>query len=633
MSELKRTLGFLPLLAISIGSIIGTGMFIGPAIAAKYSGNASLLAWGILLIAAIYVAACFGELVAMFPKAGGVYEYTKQTYGRFFSFSIGWLAWVTENMTTPLLVLAALSYLTPAQFPLAYKIIISLVFIVLLNVIAYIGMEASSLAAIFFTTITIIVLLAVIIPGFFLADFGNLAPLFTHPLPLVFVTLFFIVETFFGWEATTYLSEEAKDPTKTIPRALIIATVVVGVFGILMALISLSIIPWEKLAILEAPMNDITSIIYGNFGIYVTGIGVYLIVIGSAATGIIAGPRLLFAMARDRLFLPEFTAIHPKFHTPYKAIIFQTIVSIIVLFLALGVYKTMLSILVPLVLIMYIFTLMAIPILRFKKPELHRPFKVWFGKIGPIIICLFYISILVLWLIKEPGATSLFALSLGIVAMGIPVYFLLEMYYNPKAIRSMSNLLSYATFWTERLLLPIKVRKEIIALLGNIRGKSVLEFGCSVGTLTMHLAEEVTKDGRVYALELAEKEANIARKRIEKKGHKHVIVMHDENLHSRVHPNVPDIHTVVSVGMLSYLQNVRQVLFDINKRLKVGSKICFVDYDKFFDFIPTVAWLEDDKKIKRVFHNAGFSVDVFRKQGFAWKYIYIYGIKIRDVKQ
>lgn len=632
MSELKRTLGFWSLLAISISSIVGTGMFIGPAIAAKYSGNASIIAWFLLLIIAIYVAACFGELVAMFPKAGGVYEYTKQTYGRAVSFTIGWLAWVTENITTPLLILAALNYLTPAHFPMVYKISISIVFVILLNIIAYVGIEASSLTAIIFTIITILILLALIIPGFFISDFSNLSPIFTHPLSMVFLSLFFIVETFFGWEAATYLSEETKNPEKNIPKALIISTLIIGIFGVSIAIISLGIFPWQKLATLTAPLNDISSLIYGKYGIYLTGIGVYLIVIGSAATGIIAAPRLLYAMARDRLFLPQFTKIHPRFHTPYKAVIFQTIVSVLVLFLAFGVYQNMLSILVPLVLVMYIITLLSIPILRYKKPEIKRPFKVWLGKIGPIAVILFYLAILAVWLLKEPNAPDTFLLALLIVAIGLPVYFLLEMYYNPRTIRSMGNFLSYFTLWTERIMLPIKVRKEIINLLGNIKGKNVLEFGCSVGTLTMHLAEEVTPDGKVYAIDLAEREVNLARKRMEKHGHRHVTVLYDEKLHSRVHPNIPNIHTVVSVGMLSYLQDTKQVLYDINKRLKIGSKICFVDYDKFFDFIPTVDWLQNDSKIKKVFRDAGFSVDVFRKQGFAWKYIYVYGMKIRDTK-
>ncbi len=633
MSELRRTLGFWSLLAISISSIIGTGMFIGPAIAAKYSGTTSLIAWGILLIISLYVAACFGELVAMFPRAGGVYEYSKQTYGRLVSFSVGWLAWITENITTPLLILAALNYLTPAHFPTYYKILISLVFVILLNIIAYVGIEASSLTSLFFTVITLIILLVVLIPGISLVDPKNLQLPFSHSFSLIFVTLFFIVETFFGWEATTYLSEESKNPEKDIPRSLIIATLIIGILGVSLAVVSIGIFSWEKLATFAAPLNDIAVRAYGDWGIYLTGIGIYLIVIGSAATGIIAGPRLLFALARDRLFLPEFTAIHPRFHTPHKAIIFQTIVSILVLFLAFGVYKNLLSLLVPLVLIMYIITLLAIPILRQRKPELKRPFKVWFGTIGPVIVSLFYTGILITWLLYEPSAPRTFLIAIAVVATGLPLYILLEMYYNPKTIRSVSNFLAYFTLWTERIMLPIKVRKEIIGLLGNIKGKNVLEFGCHVGTLTMHLAEEVTPDGKVYALDLAEKETNLAAKRAAKRGHNHVTILYDEKLHSRVHPKIPDIHTVVSVGILSYLQNVKQVLLDMNKRLALGSKICFVDYDKFFDVIPNVDWLHDDTKIKKMFRDAGFTVDVYRKQGFAWKYVYIYGIKTKNMKQ
>jgi len=198
-------------------------------------------------------------------------------------------------------------------------------------------------------------------------------------------------------------------------------------------------------------------------------------------------------------------------------------------------------------------------------------------------------------------------------------------------IRFMDDILAYFVLLTERLALPLKVRKEVINILGNIKGKTVLEFGCSVGTLTMHLAEEVGPHGKIYATDISKREAKIAQKRFDSKGHKHIKVIHDLEHSTRVHPSVPDIHTVVSVGMLGYLQKTEKVLKEINERLKKGSKICFVDYDKFFDVIPNIEWLSDDKKIKRIFGDAGFRVAIIRKQGFAWKYIYIYGVKVRNV--
>ncbi len=99
---------------------------------------------------------------------------------------------------------------------------------------------------------------------------------------------------------------------------------------------------------------------------------------------------------------------------------------------------------------------------------------------------------------------------------------------------------------------------------------------------------------------------------------------------NRVHPKIPKLHAVISIGNLSYVRNVGEVLSGLNKRLAKGANVCFVDYDKFFDIIPNIEWIEDDKKIKSMFKRHGFKVDVKREQGFAWKYIYIFGQKVKN---
>ena len=90
MGEFKQVLSYRVILLITINSIIGSGMFFLPAIGAKYAGPASLISWGILSATAIYTAIVFAELVSMFPKAGGIYEFCKQAYGSFVSFMVGW---------------------------------------------------------------------------------------------------------------------------------------------------------------------------------------------------------------------------------------------------------------------------------------------------------------------------------------------------------------------------------------------------------------------------------------------------------------------------------------------------------------------------------------------------------------
>ena len=138
MAELKKVLSFPAILLITINSIMGTGIFFLPAVGAGAAGPASILSWLFLSLISIYIAMCFGELSSMFPKAGGIYEYCKQAYGRFISFIIGWMTIMAGNITIAMLVVGAIQYLLPVGSPLM-KIGISLIFIFAFNYIAFKG--------------------------------------------------------------------------------------------------------------------------------------------------------------------------------------------------------------------------------------------------------------------------------------------------------------------------------------------------------------------------------------------------------------------------------------------------------------------------------------------------------------
>ena len=630
MAELKRTLGYATILAITITSVMGTGMFFGSAIGASYAGNASILSWAILSIVAIYISTFFGELVAMFPKAGGVYEFSKQTYSRFTSFIIGWTAWLVGNLTTALMVVAAINYLIPDPSQATLKFIICVSFIILLNLISYFGVEASAFVVIIFSVISLSVISAVIFPGVIRINSENFHPFFTFGFSSIFLAMFFVAENFFGWENATYLSEETHNPEKVIPRSLVWGTVIVALMAIGVVMVSLGIIPWKLLITKTAPLSEVFHIIYGNLGMSILNIGVFLSLVGSAAGGIMTMPRLILALARDKLFISQLADIHPRFNTPHKAIIFQTIIALLMFMMAFGRYKTLLSILLPLGLLMYIAIIFSVTLLRFKKPELSRPFRAPAAKIGSILTILFLFSLLVIWILHEPGALSTFYLALSFMGIGIPIYLLLTMYYNPDAIILVNDFFAYFTLIGERFLLPKRVRNEIIELMGNLKGKTILEFGCSVGTLTVHLAEEVKPYGRVFATDLSKRDLIITRKRMLNRGHQHVIVIHDQHQINRVHPDIPHVDAIVSIGMMGYLQDVKKVLHEMRDLLPYGGKIVLVDYADFFKVIPNVAWLSSDRTIEKVFREAGFSVFVKRQKGILWNYIYVYGIKFHE---
>jgi amino acid transporter len=529
------------------------------------------------------------------------------------------------------LIVAAIDYLIPDPSQFVLKLAISIILIIVLNAIAFFGIEASGMVVVVLSALSISLILSVIFPGIFIMEIGNLAPFFTYGIAPILVTIFFIAEAFYGWESATYLSEETKNPEKTIPKALIYGTIIVGVLATLISSVSLGIVPFQILTATTAPLSIVFERIYGAFG-NLLNYGVFIALIGSAAGGIITMPRLILALARDKLFIAQLSEIHPVFKTPHKAIIFQTIISLIIFSMAFGGYRTLLSLLLPLGLIMYIFIIMIVPILRYKYPNAPRSFKVPFGKIGAYLLVGFLCSLMALWIIAEPAAWQILRLGLSFVAIGIPIYLLLEMYYNPDFIVGINDALAYFTLLTERFILPKSVRNEILLLLGDIRNRTILEFGCSVGTLTLHLAENVKPTGKVYATDLSEKDLIITKNRMIKKGHTHVVVIHDEHQINRVHPDVPHVDAIVSIGMMGYLQDVKKVLREMWELMPYGGKIVFLDYADFFKVIPNVAWLSKDQVIEKVFRDAGFSVFVKRQKGMFWNYVYVYGIKFqRDI--
>ncbi len=633
MAELKKVLSYKILLLIIINSIMGTGIYFLPAIGAATAGSASLLSWIIMSVLAIYISMCFAELCSMFPSAGGVYEFCKHAYGRVISFAVGWLALIAGNITIAMLIIGGISYLLPAGIPEAKIVImmLSAAFLLIFNIVAYRGMRSSAVMLITFSMITLATFISLIVASAFRLDPSNLDGIMSYPVSAVLLAVFFIAETFFGWESATFLAGETKNGKKIVPKALVHGTIIICLIALSFSFVSMGSVGPQAFGESQAPLSTVALFNFGETGKIFFMILVYLAIIGAVADWVVSSPRLILSMAKDKLFLPQFRKIHKRYNTPANAIIFQCCLSILFVFLGLGSYTTLLHLLVPLLLIMYSFVLIAVVVLRYKRPKQVRYFRVPFGKTGPIMIVAAFIFLLVLWANMTEGAASILLKGFSLIIFGIPVYFLLEMYYDPRAVRFIDDIFAYFTLLTERIALPLKIRKEIIHHLGNIKGKTLLEFGCSVGTLTMHLAEEVGPAGKIWATDISKREVHITERRAMKKGHNHVIVLHDSEHAYRIHPDVPKTHSVVSVGMLGYLQDKEAVLKGINKKLKVGSKICFVDYDKFFDIIPNAEWLRSDQRIRYVFREAGFHVDIIRKQGFAWKYIFIYGTKIREL--
>lgn len=627
MAGLKRTLGFWPIFCLAITSIMGTTLYFGPSVGAAYSGASSIVALILLTLIAVYISFFFGELVSMYPKAGGVYEFSKHAYNRFASFIIGWIAWLLGNLMTALLIVAAINYLIPNPEYNLLKIAISIGLILLLNIIAFLGVELSAYFQIVFAGVSIGIISALIFPGIFKMDIGNLSPIFSASLPSILVTMFLFAEGFFGWESATYLSEETKNPKKIIPKALVSGTIVVGLMTIMVAIISFGLLPLRNLINSPAPLVDASSKIFGASAVYIFGIGVFLSLIGSAASGIITMPRLILALARDKLFLSPFKHIHKKYNTPHNAIWFQTIISLIFFGMAFGRYKTLLTLVVPLGFVMYFLIILSVLILRYKKPNIKREFVVPFGEGGAIFTLLCLFVLMVSWIKLEPNAINILKLELSFILIGIPIYLLLMFYNNPSAVARTSDLLAWFNLLAEKIMMPKRIQKILLSMLGDLKNKRVFEYGCSIGTMTLPLTKSLAPSGKIYATDFSRRNILITRKRLLKEGSKNAVIIRDEQQIRRVHHSVPKVDAIVSVDTLGGIQDVTKVLRDMNKILHRNGKIVFMDHVDIFKFIPNTPRLADERTVKRLFKESGFNVFVVKKKGLLWNYLFVCGTK------
>lgn len=626
MAELKKTLSYPTILLITINSIMGTGIFFLPAVGAHVAGPASVLSWLIMAILSMGIAFIFAELVGMYPRAGGVYEYTKQAFGPFTSFIVGWMTMIAGNVTIAMLVVGAVQYLSPA-LPQFIKILISIGFILVFNFMAYRGMQTSAVMLVAFGIVTLATLFALIIPGLFTFHPGNFTPFLVTDMSFIFLTIFFIAETFFGWETATFLAEETKDAEHVMPKAMWVGTLLIGIIVMLVVVTSLGTISWSEFGSSATPLTDLAIFHYGFFGSQAITILVYLSIIGSVAGWIVSAPRLLMSLAEDKLFIPQLAEIHPVHNTPYKSIIFQTILTSILVVIGAGSYTTLLHLLLPIVLLLYSVVILSFIVMRFTKPEQPRPFKVLFGIPVGIVLILFMLSLVISWVVLDQSAIHTLQLAGGFALLGVPLFFLLTFYYNPSAIIQVSENSARLNLFFEHISLPKKVRKEIVLSLPELKGKRVLDFGAGVGTMTKHLMHHVGDEGHIVATDMSKKNLSILEKRLKSSQHINFTVIHDPRQVNRVHPDVPFVDVVVSVGMISYIQDLRKVLEELNRLLPEGGGVCFVEYIDYFWILPNAGWLNDEKKLLELFQQTGFRVELVKIQGLFWKYLMIYGQK------
>lgn len=622
---MKKTLSFKVILLITINSIMGTGIWFLTSAGAKHAGPASLISWGILSLISVYIAMCFGELVSMFPKAGGVYEFAKQSYGRFWSFIIGWTTSIAGSVTIAMLLLGSLQYLIPIKYSFTY-IPIAILLILAFSYVAFKGMQTSTCVLVTFSLITLTAVIAIIIPGFFNFQLKNLDPFFVLPSMNILLTIFFIAETFFGWESAIFLAAETKNPSKIMPKALVYGTLVIAVLSFFLAFTAMGTIPWAEFSESVAPLKDLGEAHFGVIGGIIFSILIFISVIGATAGWIVTAPRLLMSIAEDKLFFTQFAKIHPKHKSPYVSIIFQIIVVSTLVVVGAGSYETLLHMLIPLILIVYSAVLLSVVILRFKKPNLKRPYRVIFGKSGPFITIFFMIFLLIMFIKETHGAWDILRISGGLIAFGIPAYFTIELFYDKKYVILRRNLMAKLSHHFHKIPLPKQSFNKIISLVGPFNKRStIMVYNSPMGAFTENIVKSKIKFHQIVVANQSKEEIKVFKTKIPIKERKHI------DIHFLRTLNIPKksvkVNSFVSFNDLGHVKDIPAFVCDVKKILKKEGKFCFYIKSNFLNITPNSIEVSDKKKIIALFKKEKLKVNYLMKKKIFKTEIFIYGKK------
>ncbi len=463
--DFKRELGLLDGTMLVVGSMIGSGIFIVSSDMVRQVGSAGWLIaiWILTGFITVIAAVSYGELSAMFPKAGGQYVYLKEAYGKLTAFLYGWSFFaVIQTGTIAAVGVAFSKFLAYLYEPVSdenilYEIgsfqlnaaqLVSIVTIIFLTYVNSRGVKNSKTLQTFLTIIKILSLLGLVICGLLFAAKAEIwnanwtnvwgtQTLDTDTntwLPISGTALISgisaaLVGSLFSsdaWNGVTFIAGEIKNPKRNVGLSLFLGTMIVSVIYVLANLMYLAVIPINEIATAKSDRVSVVAseYIFGNIGTLIIALMIMVSTFACNNGLIMAGARVYYTMAKDGLFFKK-AAVLNVHSVPAWALWAQCFwASCLCL---TGKYGDLLDFVIIIVLIFYILTIYGIFILRKKMPDAERPYKAFGYPILPLFYIVVAAAISIALLIFKTATCGWGVL---IMLVGIPVYYLTK----PKTI-------------------------------------------------------------------------------------------------------------------------------------------------------------------------------------------------------
>ncbi len=442
-TDFKREISLFGGVSIIGGIMIGSGIFlIGSYVLyyTKMSEGFSLLAWIIGGIVSLLGGLCFAEMGAAMPRAGGMLFYLNEAYhpmvGFLDGFSAFFLTCPGSNAGLAIMIPTILKTFIPGMTNLEMKLI-AIAVIILLTIYNILGIRQGMILQNWSMAIKLIPIFIIMIASLILGkETPNLTLAPTAGTPTNFSAVFSMIAlgivaslwAYEGWTNLNTVAEEIKNPRKNLPLALIIT---IGGITLLYTLFNYSIfrvLPLDKMQQLMDAGNwtfgaEAAKATLGNAGGILVSISMLICVFNSLNGCIIAFPRAFYAMSKEGHFFPAFKELHPKYKTPYWAMIAQCVLSIVLLLLR--DLKDLTQLVVFNGMVFNLLTVIAVIVMRKKYPNINRPFKMWGYPYTVILTAILFAGLVVNSLLsKESRINALYGI--GVIIIGVFCYFIFD---------------------------------------------------------------------------------------------------------------------------------------------------------------------------------------------------------------
>jgi APA family basic amino acid/polyamine antiporter len=454
--EFVKALTRIDATALVVGSMIGSGIFIVSADILRQveTPGLMLLVWGLAGLVTLMGALTYGELAAMYPKAGGQYVYLREGISPLFGYLYGWTLFAVIQTGTIAAVAVAFARFTgvfipglspdvflgftanlpsgPIEVGLSPQRLLAIASIVVLTWINLRGVRTAAFIQTSLTAVKTLALAALILLGITIGrnpdaielNFGTAfwpdAGISLNIWPIVGAAMVGALFSMDAWNNVGFASSELKDPKKDLPFAMATGVLVVTVLYLLANVAYLSVLSAPDIA--NAPQDRVGTAamqaMFGGVGMYVMAAAIMISTFGCNNGLILAGARVYYAMARDNLFFRRAGDLHPQHRTPAFGLIVQAVwASLLCLS---GTYGQLLDYVIFAAVLFYLLTAIGLFALRMKQPAAERPVKAPLYPVLPALYVLLTGLICVNLLIEKPQYTWP---GLIIVALGVPVYF------------------------------------------------------------------------------------------------------------------------------------------------------------------------------------------------------------------